>query len=162
MCSIEGFSEGLQAIRTWNDLFLLTLYTAMHWILVAFVYLWILRAFGGQLATLHLTDALLVLAFAMVGSVAQLPGVGGGAQASTILVLTLIFGVEHEPAVAASMVVWIISFASCCLAGIPLMLSEGWSTGDLRRMVKEQERASEAGLLDGTGSQAAHSEESSR
>jgi glycosyltransferase 2 family protein len=160
---IEGFSEGLQAIRTWNDLFLLTLYTALHWILVAFVYLWVLHAFGGRLATLGFTDALLVLAFGMVGSVAQLPGVGGGAQASTILVLTLVFGVEHEPAVAASVVVWLISFASVCLAGIPLMLSEGWSMGDLRRMVQEQERASEAVLLENAEQQqAGRPEESSR
>ena len=159
---IEGFSEGLQGIRTWNDLFLLTVYTAIHWILVAFVYLWVLHAFGGRLASLDFTDALLVLAFSMVGSVAQLPGVGGGAQASTILVLTLIFGVEHEPAVAASMVVWLIGFATCCLAGLPLMLSEGWSMGDLRRMVREQERASEAALLENAEQQAAHSEESPR
>ena len=82
---LEGFSEGLQAIRTWSDLFLLTLYTALHWILVAFVYLWVLHAFGSRLATLSFTDALLVLAFAMVGSVAQLPGVGGGAQAARFL-----------------------------------------------------------------------------
>jgi glycosyltransferase 2 family protein len=159
---IEGFSEGLQGIRTWNDLFLLTVYTAMHWILVAFVYLWVLHAFGGRLASLGFTDALLVLAFSMVGSVAQLPGVGGGAQASTILVLTLIFGVEHEPAVAASMVVWLIGFATCCLAGVPLMLSEGWSMGDLRRMVREQERESEAALLESAEQHAAHSEESPR
>jgi glycosyltransferase 2 family protein len=159
---IEGFSEGLQGIRTWNDLFLLTAYTALHWALVAFVYLWVLHAFGGRLATLNLTDALLVLAFAVVGSVAQLPGVGGGAQATTILVLTLIFGVEHEPAVTASMVVWLIAFATCCLAGVPLMLSEGWSMGDLRRMVQEQERASEAALLEGAEQRAAHSEESPR
>ena len=121
-----------------------------------------MRAFSGKLATLYFTDALLVLAFAMVGSVAQLPGVGGGAQASTILVLTLVFGVEHEPAVAASVVVWLISFASVCLAGIPLMLSEGWSMGDLRRMVQEQERASEAVLLEHAEQQATRPEESSR
>jgi hypothetical protein len=159
---VEGFSEGLQAIRTWNDLFLLILYTTLHWTLVAFVYLWVMRAFGGKLATLHFTDALLVLAFAMVGSVAQLPGVGGGAQASTILVLTLIFGVEHEPAVAASMVVWLIAFATVCFAGIPLMLSEGWSMGDLRRMVHEQERASEVVLFEGADQAADRPEESSR
>jgi uncharacterized protein (TIRG00374 family) len=159
---IEGFSEGLQAIRTWNDLLLLTVYTALHWILVALVYLWVLQAFGGRLATLDFTDALLVLAFGMVGSVAQLPGVGGGAQASTILVLTLIFGVEHEPAVAASMAVWLISFASCSLVGVPLMLREGWSMGDLRRMVQEQERASEAVLFEDAEQHTGRPEESSR
>ena len=141
---VEGFSEGLQGIRTWNDLFMLVLYTALHWILVAFIYLWIAHAFGGNLATLTFSSALLVLAFTMVGSVAQLPGVGGGAQATSILVFTLIFGVEQEAAVTVSIVLWLITFASCCLVGLPLLFREGWSMGDLRRMVKEQERASEA------------------
>ena len=126
---------------------MLVLYTTIHWVLVAFVYLWVAHAFGGSLATLDFAGALLVLAFALVGSVAQLPGVGGGAQASTILVLTLIFGVEQEPAVTVSMVVWLISFASCCLVGLPLMLREGWSMGELKRMVREQEKAGEAVLL---------------
>jgi uncharacterized protein (TIRG00374 family) len=156
---VEGFSEGLQGIRTWNDLFLLIAYTALHWILIAFVYLWVAHAFGGKTAKLSFADALLVLAFAMVGSVAQLPGVGGGMQATTILVLVLIFGVEQEPAVAVSVAVWLISFASCLFAGVPLMLREGWSMGDVRRMVKEQERVSEAALEADTGPEPAQSEE---
>src|SRR5215469_16523709 len=68
---VEGFSEGLQAIQTWNDLFLLIVYTAIHWVLVTFVYLWTAHAFGGKLGTLDYGESLLVLAFAMVGSVAQ-------------------------------------------------------------------------------------------
>jgi uncharacterized protein (TIRG00374 family) len=144
---VEGFSDGLQGIRTWNDLLMLVLYTGLHWTLVAFIYLWIAHAFGGNLSTLTFSGALLVLAFTMVGSVAQLPGVGGGAQATSILVFTLIFGVEQEAAVTVSIVLWLITFASCCLVGLPLMFREGWSMGDLRRMVKEQERASEAALL---------------
>jgi uncharacterized protein (TIRG00374 family) len=159
---VEGFSEGLQGIRTWNDLFLLVVYTALHWTLIVFVYLWVAHAFGGKTAALSFADALLVLAFTMVGSVAQLPGVGGGAQASTILVLVLIFGVEQEAAVTVSMVVWLISFASCLFTGIPLMLREGWSMGDVRRMVKEQERVSEAVLDSGAAHEPAHSKERTR
>ncbi|MGA8145623.1 MAG: lysylphosphatidylglycerol synthase transmembrane domain-containing protein [Candidatus Acidiferrales bacterium] len=156
---VEGFSEGLQGIRTWTDLSLLVLYTSLHWLMVALVYLWVARAFGGQLATLDFPGALLLLAFTMVGSVAQLPGVGGGAQASSILVFTLIFGVEQETAVTVSVVLWLISFASCCLVGVPLMLREGWSMGDLRRMVKEQERASEVVLFEAAAHPSAQSEE---
>ncbi len=37
--------------------------------------------FGGKLATISFGDALLVLAFTMVGSAVQVPGVGGGSQA---------------------------------------------------------------------------------
>jgi uncharacterized protein (TIRG00374 family) len=156
---VEGFSEGLQGIRTWNDLFMLVLYTALHWVLIAFIYLWIAHAFGGQLSTLNFAGALLVLAFTMVGSVAQLPGVGGGAQATSILVFTLIFGVEQEAAVTVSVVLWLITFASCCLVGLPLMFREGWSMGDLRRMVREQERVGEATLLADAERQLPHSEE---
>ena len=43
-----------------------------------------------------------------------------GAQALSIVALTHLYGVEQEAAVAASMVLWIITFASCSLVGIPL------------------------------------------
>jgi glycosyltransferase 2 family protein len=144
---LEGFSEGLQGIRTWADLGLLVLYTAIHWTGVVFVYLWVAHAFGGALAQITLAGALLVLAFTMVGSAVQLPGVGGGAQLATFLVLTLIFGIKDEPAAVMSIVVWLIGFAGCCIVGLPLLFREGWSMGELRRMAQEEERAGEAILL---------------
>ncbi len=78
---LEGFGDGLRGIRTWSDLAALAAYTAGHWVLVVLIYLWIAHAFGGQLASLSFAGAALVLAFTMVGSAAQLPGVGGGSQA---------------------------------------------------------------------------------
>src|SRR5271170_91115 len=89
---LEGFAEGLQGIRTWNDLLILSVLTAVHWALIVGCYLWIAHALGGKLLALDYSDAMLVLAFSVVGSTAQLPGVGGGAQAATFLVFTLIFG----------------------------------------------------------------------
>jgi len=143
---LEGFSEGLQGIRTWNDLVVLLAYSAAHWFLVLLVYVWIARAFSGEpvLAAMTLSGALVVLAFTLIGSAAQLPGVGGGAQLATFLVLTLIFGVEKEPAATASIVLWLVSFASCCMVGLPLLFSEGWSMGELRQLAKEEERAAVA------------------
>lgn len=145
---LEGFSDGLQAIQTWGDLGVMLLYTALHWICVALVYLWVAHAFGGTLAQLTFAEALLVLAFTMVGSAVQLPGVGGGAQVATFLVLTLIFEVEKEPAAVMSIVVWLVGFASCCVVGLPLLFREGWSMGELRRMAQAEERAGEAVLLE--------------
>jgi glycosyltransferase 2 family protein len=144
---LEGFSDGLQGIRTWGDLGMLLFYTAIHWIGVVFVYVWVAHAFQGALGQLTFGDAVLVLAFTMVGSAVQLPGVGGGAQLATFLVLTLIFGVQDEAAATMAIVVWLIGFASCCPVGLPLLFREGWSMGDLRRMAKEEERAGEAALL---------------
>ena len=144
---LEGFSDGLQGIRTWSDLGALAGYTALHWLLVICVYFWVAHAFGEGLAGLSFAGAALVLAFTMVGSAAQLPGIGGGAQVATFLALTLIFGIEREPAAVAAIVVWLVSFASCSLAGLPLLVREGWSMGDLRRMVKAEEAAGETALL---------------
>jgi glycosyltransferase 2 family protein len=145
---LEGFSDGLQGIRTWGDLGVLVWYTALHWTAVTLVYVWVAHAFGGALGHLTFAGALLVLAFTMVGSAVQLPGVGGGAQLATFLVLTLIFGVESEPAATMSIVVWLIGFAGCCLVGLPLLFREGWSMGELRRMAQAEEQAGEAALLE--------------
>jgi uncharacterized protein (TIRG00374 family) len=144
---LEGFSAGLEGIRTWRDLAIASIYTAAHWLLVVLVYLWVIHAFPGALSTLTLRDVVLVLAFTLIGSAAQLPVAGGGTQAATFLVLTLVFGVEKEPAAVASIVCWLVSFASCSLVGLPLLLREGWSMGELRRLARTEARAEKAQLV---------------
>jgi len=129
-----GFVRGVQTIKTVGDLVAAIFYSALHWLLVVLVYYLIMQAFGGKLATLTFADAMMVLVFTMVGSAIQLPGVGGGAQALSIIAFTKLYGVEQEPAVAAAMVLWLVTFASCTLVGVPLLFREGWSLGDLRRM----------------------------
>src|SRR6202042_2232447 len=77
---LEGFSDGLRGIRTWSDLWVVVAYSAAHWFLVVLVYVWIAHAFSSEpiLAAMTLSGALVVLAFTLVGSAVQLPGVGGG------------------------------------------------------------------------------------
>ena len=129
-----GFARGVQTIRTWGELALAVIYSGLHWFLVFVIYVWVSHSFGGKLMTIGLGDALLVLAFTMVGSAVQLPGVGGGSQFACFLAYTTIFGVEKEPAAAAAIVVWLITFAGCSLAGVPLLIHEGMSLGELRRI----------------------------
>ncbi len=144
---LEGFSEGLRGIRTFGDLVALFLYTIAHWVLVVFAYLLVLRAFGGEPAAIGLAGTVLVCAFSLVGSAAQLPGVGGGSQLATFLVLSLIFGVEKEPAATAAITIWLVTFAAVCLAGLPLLFHQGWSMSELRRIAETEEKAGEADLI---------------
>ena len=143
---LEGFSEGLQGIRTGGDLAVLIALTALHWALIVFCYLWIAHALGGKLLELDFAGAMLVLGFSAVGSAMQLPGVGGGAQVATFLVFTLVFGVERVSAATASILIWLITFASCSLVGLPLLLAEGWSMGELRQMASGAARSAEIQL----------------
>ena len=138
---VAGFSEGLHALRTWGDLAAAVGWSAAHWILVVLVYSWIAHAFGGTLSALTFSGAMLVLAFTLVGSSVQLPGVGGGAQVAMFLVLTVLFGVEKEPAAAVTITTWLITFAGCSAVGVPLLLREGWSMGELKRAAKAEEQA---------------------
>jgi uncharacterized protein (TIRG00374 family) len=142
---LTGFSEGLQAIRTWSDLFIAVAISALHWGLVGLIYFWISHSFGGRLAQLDFFDALLVLALTMAGSTLQLPGVGGGTQVASFLAYTAIFGVDKEPAAAAAIVLWLITFAGSTLLGIPLLIKEGWSMGELRSLARAEREAKARG-----------------
>ena len=135
-----GFARGVQAIRNVSELLLAILYSTLHWFMVLLVYYWGSHSFGGRLGTLGLGDVMLVMAFSLVGSVVQLPAVGGGAQLASVLVFTKIFGVETEAATAAAIVLWLIGFATCCFAGVPLLIHEGMSLGELREMAKHEKK----------------------
>jgi len=139
-----GFSQGLQAIRTFADLFAAIGYSAAHWGVIALLYLWVAHSFGGRLAEIDFLGALLVLAFTMVGSTLQLPGVGGGSQLFSFLAFTVVFGVEKEPAAAASVILWLVTFAASSLAGVPLLIREGWSIGELRRLARAEAETEDA------------------
>ena len=141
-----GFGRGVQTLKTWGELFWASFYSALHWFLVVVVYYFVAHSFSGTLASLSIGDAMLVLAFTLVGSTVQLPAVGGGSQLASILVFTTIFHVATEAATVAALVVWMITFAACSLVGVPLLLHEGFSLGQLREMGKE-EKQEEAGVL---------------
>jgi uncharacterized protein (TIRG00374 family) len=148
--TLLGFARGVQAIRDWRELLLAILYSAVHWLLVLVMFYWVTRSFGGQLGQLRLGDVMLVMALSLVGSVVQLPAVGGGAQVASALVYTKMFGVETEPATAAAIMIWLIGFAACCLAGVPLLIQEGMSPRKLRKLAeREKEAGGAAGAQQG-------------
>jgi glycosyltransferase 2 family protein len=135
---ILGFTRGVQTIRTWGELAKAVIYSTLHWLLVLAGYVLVTRSFGGRLGELSVSDVMLVLAFTLVGSAVQLPGVGGGSQVASFLAYTTIFGVEKEPAAAAAIVLWLISFAACSLAGVPILIREGFSLGQLKEMAEHE------------------------
>ena len=135
---ILGFVRGTQTIRSWRDLAESIFLSIIHWYFVVLIYLFVSHAFGGGLALLSISDCMLVTAFTLVGSAVQLPGVGGGSQVACFLAYTTIFGIEKEPAAAAAIVVWLVTFAACGIVGIPLLIHEGFSFGQLREMAEHE------------------------
>lgn len=152
---VLGIGRGLKTIRTFRDLFYALAVSAVHWFLIILVYYVAIQGFGGKLATLRFQDSMLVLALTLVGSLLQLPGIGGGPQAVMVGAFTRLYGVSSETAVAAAMVIYIITFAVVTFAGVPVLLKEGLSLGELRRMREEEEKEVDAEII-------SHSSETSK
>jgi glycosyltransferase 2 family protein len=143
-----GFSRGVQTIRTWADVVAAVGLSLVHWATVVLSYYLVQKAFGGRLGAMSYADAMVVLVFTVVGSAVQLPGVGGGAQALSIVAFTKLYGVGQESAVAAAMVLWLVTFAACCLAGVPILFKEGFSFGELKKMRTEEDAEIDAEMLE--------------
>jgi uncharacterized protein (TIRG00374 family) len=138
-----GISEGLQAIRTWRDLWEAVGYSVAHWALVALAFVWTFHAFGGELGRLGYADAMLVLGVTMLGAVVQLPAIGGGAQAASFFALTAFFGIAQEPAAAIAIVLWLVTFAAVLVVGVPLLIRQGLSFHELLELATESEKEEE-------------------
>ena len=145
---VLGFSRGVQTVRSWSDLVSAVVLSVIHWLLVCLCYYLVTRSFTGRLGTLTFSDAMLVLVFTLVGSAVQLPGVGGGSQALSIVAFTRLFNVPQEPAVAAAMILWLITFAACSLAGVPLLFKEGLSLADIRRMREREDQEIDSVIIE--------------
>src|SRR5262249_51886435 len=144
---LTGISDGLQAIRTWSDLFFALVYSVVHWTLAVGVYWAIAHAFAADFvqSDMNFPGAMFLLAVTLGGAVRMLAGLGGGAQVASIIGLTKIFGVEQEPAVAIAVMLWLITFAGSTVVGIPLLIHEGMSMGELRKLAHAEDEAEEVG-----------------
>ena len=65
------------------------------------------------------------LGFVAFGSAVQIPGVGGGMQLATVLVLTELFHVPLETASGIAILIWIVTFVIVVPIGLILAIREG-------------------------------------
>ena len=121
---LVAFEEGMQCMRTMNSTLLLVFYSIVEWMVIAGAFMCVFRAFPATSA-LGVTDVVILLGFVAFGSAVQIPGVGGGMQIATVLVLTEFFGVGLEAATGIALVLWIISFVLIVPLGLGLAFHEG-------------------------------------
>ncbi len=132
----HAFVSGLAATRDVRALLAIIGLSFLEWALIAASYKLLFQSFGPT-AGLSWRDTLIVLGFVSFGSVIQIPGIGGGVQIVTLLVLEQLFGVAREPASAIALLLWLIGFAAMAPIGVILGLRRGWSLARLRQLGKE-------------------------
>lgn len=130
---LHAFEEGMQSTQRQSYVWLLVIYTIIEWLVVAGSFFCVFRAFPAT-AGMRITDVIIALGFVAFGSVLQIPGVGGGMQIATVLVLTELYGVSLEAASGIALVLWIITFVVIVPLGLVLAFHEGIKWRSLRHI----------------------------
>jgi uncharacterized protein (TIRG00374 family) len=133
---LKALMQGAESTRSAKSIFLLVVYTILEWTLITCCFYCTAMAFGGEV---HFTfaDVLIFIGFVSFGAVVQIPGIGGGVQVVSVLVLTKIFGFSVELASSMAVLVWLVTFVVIVPFGIALALHQGLSWRKLRELERE-------------------------
>jgi uncharacterized protein (TIRG00374 family) len=133
---LDNFTATLVSIESVNSFVVCAAFSVLVWIAVILAYWAVTRAFGWPMNSLGLGGLMVLMGAAITGSLAQIPGVGGGTQLATGLVLTKLFGIPLEVASTAAILLWVLSFMIVLIPGLPLAAREGLSWQRLRYLAK--------------------------
>jgi len=130
---LAAFDEGMQSTREVSSILLLVFYTVSVWFLIGAAFFAVFRAFPA-INALNFSDVVMILGFVCFASVLQIPGVGGGIQIATILVLTEMYHVSLEAASGVALVLWVAGFLSVLPIGLILAFHEGIKWRNMRHV----------------------------
>jgi uncharacterized protein (TIRG00374 family) len=124
----EAFTRGAGPLSEPKNMVIITAHSVVVWTVVALQF-WLMLI--GLNLNITLPTACLVLAVSALGSLAQIPGIGGGFQAAFVFSTTTFLSVPTETAVAAALLAWLITYIPTLTVGGLYMLWKGISTSDL-------------------------------
>ncbi len=123
---LEAFSQGVECTRDLGLLAQLLGYTrCLEWAVIAGQDCFALFNAFRPPKSLGILDILVLLAFMTLGSLVQVPGLGGGVQVASIVALTKIYGVPLESAAGIAIVLWFVSSIAIVPFGIACAFREG-------------------------------------
>jgi uncharacterized protein (TIRG00374 family) len=133
----HSFLRGLECTREPKALALLIGYSALEWLIVLGCNFALFQAFAPT-AKLTMMDVLLYLGFVVLGSIVQIPGVGGGSQVAAVIVLTEFFGLQLEAASGIAILSWLITWVSIVPFGLILAARDGLQWSKLKNIEIEK------------------------
>jgi glycosyltransferase 2 family protein len=131
---VREFGAGLNTIHGPWSLLWLTLVSVGMWYLIALAYHEVTHSYGVDALEIPVSQLLILMGSSMVGSMLQLPAVGGGSQMATIATLSSVFDVPPEIAASCGILLWLVTFAAVVPIGLVLAHQERLS---LRKLSEE-------------------------
>jgi len=134
---VREFGMGLNTIHGPFSLLWLSLVSVGMWYLIALAYQEVTHSYGVDALAIPVSQLLILMFSSMLGSMLQLPAVGGGSQMATIATLSSVFDVPPELAASCGILLWLVTFAAVVPAGLLLAHRERLS---LRKLSVESHR----------------------
>jgi uncharacterized protein (TIRG00374 family) len=140
---VREFGMGLNTIHGPMSLLWLSVVSVGMWYMIALAYHEVTHAYGAAALDIPVSQLLILIFASMLGSMLQLPAVGGGSQMATIAVLSSVFDAPPEMAASCGILLWLVTFAAVVPLGLLLAHHERLS---LRKLSEESHRAEESDL----------------
>ena len=131
------FGAGLNTIHGPWSLLWLTLVSVGMWYVIALAYHEVTHSYGVDALEIPVSQLLILVFASMLGSMLQLPAVGGGSQIAVITTLSSVFDVPPEMAASCGILLWLVTFAAVVPTGLLLAHHERLS---LRKLSVESHR----------------------
>jgi len=134
---LEAFSQGVECTRDPQSLALLLGYTLLEWAVIVASSFALFRGFQATRG-FGPVDVLVLLAFGTLGSLVQIPGLGGGVQVASIVALTRIYGIPLEAASGIAILLWMVGSLAIVPFGLACAFHEGLNWGKLKLLSAKQ------------------------
>ncbi len=138
---IREFGQGLDTIHSPLALLMLSVVSVGMWYIIALAYQEVTHSYGVASLEIPVSQLLILMGASMLGSMLQLPAVGGGSQMATIAALSSVFDVPPEMAASCGILLWLVTFAAVIPLGLFLAHHERLS---LRKLSEESHHSEEA------------------
>ena len=135
---VREFGMGLNTIHDPWSMLWLTLVSVGMWYAIALSYHEVTHSYGVDALEIPVSQLLILMFASMLGSMLQLPAVGGGSQMATIATLSNVFDVPPEVAASCGILLWLVTFAAVIPLGLLLAHRERLS---FRKLSAESHQA---------------------
>jgi uncharacterized protein (TIRG00374 family) len=142
--SVTAFLEGAAATKSRGSVFLMLSYTIAEWCVIVLALACLFWAYPAT-AQFGFADVLTFTGFLAFGGLVQIPGIGGGAQIVTIVILDEMFKVPLAVATGMAIVIWVLTFVVIVPVGFGFAFHEGLNWRQLRALEREASQRAEGG-----------------
>ena len=145
---VREFGMGLNTIHGPMSLVWLSVVSVGMWYMIALSYHEVTHAYEAAALDIPVSQLLILIFASMLGSMLQLPAVGGGSQMATIAVLSSVFDAPPEMAASCGILLWLVTFAAVIPLGFLLAHHERLS---LRKLSVESHQVEQSESAQATG-----------